>query len=123
MLVHHLARLLVRHFAVKGIDRPVVRALLSPAAVLRLFQLVLFELARELAQVRRALLVGHSLLGVVGVRRILRHVARPDSFLLALRRALAREVADVRGCRAASAHFDRDERPAAHLTPAPLRLL
>lgn len=121
MLVHHLARLLVRHFAVKGIDRPVVRALLSPA-VLRLFQLILFELARELAQVRRALPVRHALLGVIGVRRILRHVTRPDSFLPAFRRTLAREVADVRGCRPASAHFDRDERPTAHLTLAPLRL-
>lgn len=49
MRVHHFAGFFIRHFAVKRVDRPVVRALLSPAAVVRLFQLVLFELARVFA--------------------------------------------------------------------------
>src|ERR1051325_4355016 len=113
MRVHHFARLFVRHVSVKRVDRPVVRALLSPSA-LRSLQLVLFKLAGVLSQVCRALLVAHPALIVVGVRGVLRDVARPDSLLLAFGRALARDVACVVACRACAPYLDCDECPAAH---------
>jgi hypothetical protein len=112
VFIDHLLRLLIIYLSIKRIDGAVVGALFAAPALWPLL-LILFELARILSQVCRALLVVDALLGVVGVVGILRDILRPDSFLLAFGGVLSCHVAHVCACRACTPDADRHECAAA----------